>query len=797
MTRLLTNEEIEYILDFIQPSMDIPIETAKAVVKNNKNKLRSQLVTQKVYPEIIPKLKEMMRKSYMDTLIQAGESVGVICAQSIGEKNTQTTLNSVDWTDKILYLHDENAFVEPIGQMIDRLLIENKENITYIKENRTEYINLVSGYMIPSTDENGMVNWYKIEGVTRHFPVGKLVKVTTSSGRTVTATQSKSFLIWNGKKFEGVLGSDVKIGDILPTTCNLIKPKQPFISYNNNLFSDNNFGFLLGTYLSSGSFTHPYLCIVAKDDVRERITDFCENYLITYHVIIGNNTECIKIHPSSLFEIIIDSCGVDKSKQVPLFVYTSSEEFIKSFIDGYFSRKDYEETITFSSSENIALGISFLMSYYGIFCSIKNNTLHISSNKFTNKEKLLKTSKYFIDTNMDVYFDEVVNIEYVNGTTPYVYDLTVEKTRNFQLFNGLNIVDTFHKAGMSEKTMTQGVPRFQELINATKKPRIVNHKIYLNCGNETIEETRLTVGSNIVGLTFSDISTSIVVNLNKDNEKWYDSFKILYNDNFMNHPHCITIKLNMQKLFEFHITVQDISNFIHTEYEDLFCVFSPPSIGQLDIFVDTSNIELPEERVLFINKDNAEEIYLEECVQPIIEKMTIKGIQGISEIFYTQEDGEWIVETNGINSRSISSQFINFKKLLALDIIDETKTISNNVWDIYEVFGIEAAREFLIEEFMSIMDGINSCHSCLLVDRMTYGGNISSITRYTMKKDESGPLGKASFEETMDNFLNAAAKGEIEPTEGVSASIICGKRASIGTGMVNVQLDISKLPMAM
>jgi hypothetical protein len=64
-----------------------------------------------------------------------------------------------------------------------------------------------------------------------------------------------------------------------------------------------------------------------------------------------------------------------------------------------------------------------------------------------------------------------------------------------------------------------------------------------------------------------------------------------------------------------------------------------------------------------------------------------------------------------------------------------------------------------------------------------------------MKKDESGPFGKASFEETMDNFLNAAAKGEIEPTKGVSASIICGKRANIGTGMVNVKIDITKLPL--
>jgi DNA-directed RNA polymerase beta' subunit len=93
------------------------------------------------------------------------------------------------------------------------------------------------------------------------------------------------------------------------------------------------------------------------------------------------------------------------------------------------------------------------------------------------------------------------------------------------------------------------------------------------------------------------------------------------------------------------------------------------------------------------------------------------------------------------------------------------------------------------------MDGINFCHTYLLVDRMTYSGNISSITRYTMKKDESGPFGRASFEETMDNFLNAAAQGEIEPTEGVSASIICGKRASIGTGMIDLAIDFDQLPV--
>lgn len=357
-------------------------------------------------------------------------------------------------------------------------------------------------------------------------------------------------------------------------------------------------------------------------------------------------------------------------------------------------------------------------------------------------------------------------------------------------------LNTFHKSGQSEKTMTHGVPRFQELINATKNPRNVNHKIYLKDGGKnTLEETREKVGSNIIGISFNEIAISIDVKLNKREEKWYETYKILYNDNFMNHKHCISIKLNKQKLYELKLSLEYIADYIHNEYDDLFCVFSPPGECQLDIFVDCSNIELPEERISFINEDNVEEIYLEECVQPILEKINFCGVEGISEIFFTQEKDEWIIETNGINSRNITSKYVNYKNILALDIVDNERTTSNNVWDIYEVLGIEATREFLIEEFMSIMEGINSCHACLLVDRMTFSGNIASITRYTMKKDESGPFGKASFEETMDNFLNAASKGEIEPTEGVSASIICGKRANIGTGMINVKIDITKLPL--
>lgn len=353
-------------------------------------------------------------------------------------------------------------------------------------------------------------------------------------------------------------------------------------------------------------------------------------------------------------------------------------------------------------------------------------------------------------------------------------------------------LNTFHSAGISNKTMTTGVPRFQELINATKNPRMVNHKIYFNEGRDSIENLRNVVGHTITGLTLKDISTSITVAYNKTTEPWYEIYKVFYNDDFTRFQNCVIVKLNMNKLFENKLTLEKIASVISSEFTDLHCVFSPCQIGEIHIFVDTSDITLPEDRIMFINRDNAIEIYLEECVITTVSEIHICGIASIEEIFYSQDEKtkEWLIETNAIPNKN---KLNAYKKLLSLDNVDFTRTISNNIWDIYEVLGIEAVKEFLIEEFTNIMEGINTCHTKLLVDRMLHGGCIASITRYTLKKDECGPMGKASFEESLDNFLNAGASGIIEPTEGVSSAIICGKRANIGTGMVELKADFNKL----
>lgn len=819
--RLLTEDEIEKILSVVTINLEIPVETAISIANANKELLRQQLVKVLIYPEMIEKLYDSVNRQYNSSLIQAGESVGVTSAQSIGEKQTQTTLNSVDWKDKVLYIVGSKTVIEPIGNMIDTILEKNKQLIHFYFENRTEYLELKNeNYFIPSGDENGMIEWLKIEAITRHLPVGKLVKVTTESGRVVSASQSKSFLVWNGAKFIDTLGSEIKVGDILPSTKYLPKYTQTINSLDisdlrvkkeiqdiidfdyDNIFLDNNFGFLIGLYLANTKYDDSliinYNSEINSKCIQEKIISFCDIYGILYIT----EPDFIEIKSLVLSYILKTSCN----DSIPWFAFTAPNDFIIGLIDGFFSHSGFVDkhgNIVFPSPSKTTLeGIAFLLSYFKIFGTFKDyqeshfliikdgfiktflNTINIRNMNLLYRIDFLHINSCvndFSSTSRHVFFDRVVSIEHVDATNGMVYDFTVEKTRNFNLFNGLVVRDTFHKAGSGEKTVTTGVPRVEELLNATKDPKAINCVVFMKDKHETIEEMRRTIGHQVVELTFAKISKSYTIVENKESEAWYESFKIMYGDTFSKYNSCVSLKLNMDMLFEYRLDMETIRNSLMSKYSDMECVFSPDNIGQMDIFVDTSNIDLPEKRIVFIDSSNAIQIYLEEVVQPILYKIVICGIESVEAIYFKEDVSSF--ETDGSN----------FQKIMGLPFINSNKTFSNNVWDIYNVLGIEAARQFLIEEFMGIMEGINKCHIQLLAEKMTHGGSISSISRYTMRTEESGPFSKASFEETMDNFLKAGIFGQSEETKGVSSSIICGKRSQIGSGFCELSVNIDAL----
>ena len=125
-------------------------------------------------------------------------------------------------------------------------------------------------------------------------------------------------------------------------------------------------------------------------------------------------------------------------------------------------------------------------------------------------------------------------------------------------------------------------------------------------------------------------------------------------------------------------------------------------------------------------------------------------------------------------------------------------TFSNDVIEIYNIFGIDAAKQLLINEINEVLDAagnyVNYRHISLLCDFMTNKGYLVSIDRFGINRDsELGPLAKCSFEETTEQIFKAAIFGEKDNLEGVSANIMMGQIIPSGTGDTKVLLDEMKL----
>ena len=128
-----------------------------------------------------------------------------------------------------------------------------------------------------------------------------------------------------------------------------------------------------------------------------------------------------------------------------------------------------------------------------------------------------------------------------------------------------------------------------------------------------------------------------------------------------------------------------------------------------------------------------------------------------------------------------------------MDFVDKTRTTSNHIIEIYETFGIEAARQSIFDEFSEVIEFdstyINYHHLVMLADRMTCNDKMVSIFRHGINNDDIGAIAKASFEETPEMFLKAAKHGELDNMKGVSANIMCGQQGYYGTNCFKVLID--------
>ncbi len=227
--RKLTEQEIQYVTDHFPTAPSADPEAAevnrKAIVHWMSEELRNVSICPSAIPDLINRIVDQHNKS----LVAPGTPVGITASEAVGASATQMTLNSVaPWEEIFVQDAQGQGHLLKIGDWIDSLLQNYPDRIQHIPKNRTQYLELSSPVSISTCDENGKVSWEQVTAVTKHLPVGDLIKVITRSGREVTVTQSKSLLIWDGSKLVATKGSKAKVGDKVPIMKRI--PDPPIIS---------------------------------------------------------------------------------------------------------------------------------------------------------------------------------------------------------------------------------------------------------------------------------------------------------------------------------------------------------------------------------------------------------------------------------------------------------------------------------------------------------------------------------------------------------------------------------------
>jgi DNA-directed RNA polymerase II subunit RPB1 len=269
----------------------------------------------------------------------------------------------------------------------------------------------------------------------------------------------------------------------------------------------------------------------------------------------------------------------------------------------------------------------------------------------------------------------------------------------------------------------------------------------------------------------------------------------------------IELELDLEKCYYHNVTAADVAAAIEkngagSRGKTLAAVPSPTALSQVEVYVNFSEIKqyaidrlepISATPRSLITPENVEYFTTREVASLIIKQAKVQGVVGITKTYVRKDDAkaasvgpEWVIDTRGTN----------LQVLLGLPSIDTTRTTSDDVWEIYRIFGVEAVRTFLIKEITKVLsfDGtyINPRHISLLVDGMCRTGVITPVNRDGIPR-EVGPIAKGMFEKAVDNFAYASAFTEFDRVKGVAASVMFGTTAQVGTGTVEIK-DADRLP---
>jgi len=389
-------------------------------------------------------------------------------------------------------------------------------------------------------------------------------------------------------------------------------------------------------------------------------------------------------------------------------------------------------------------------------------------------------------------------------------------------------LNTFHFAGVASKSnVTRGVPRIEEILSLSAEPKNPSLTVFLKPEDEKdrekaqsimymLEHTKLQEIVTSIEICFDPDDLNTLIDLDKTTMQQYRAFENMVDecmetsiseDTNEKSKWIIRMEMNPEVMLEKNLTMDDIHFVLKNSYGDeISCIYSDYNADKLVFRIRMNNIlkqgSKGNSKKTKVNPlDQSDQIYLLKNFQEqLMQNIVIRGIKKINKVIL-RKIKDHVVESTGAYKKQdiwvLDTIGTNMLDILAIDYIDSKRTFSNDIIEVYNVFGIEAARQTIYNELAEVIefDGtyINYHHLCMLCDRMTFTNKLISIFRHGINNDNIGPIAKASFEETPEMFLKAARHAELDTMRGISANVMCGQEGLFGTNAFQVVLDLEEM----
>jgi len=306
---------------------------------------------------------------------------------------------------------------------------------------------------------------------------------------------------------------------------------------------------------------------------------------------------------------------------------------------------------------------------------------------------------------------------------------------------------TKHYAGSLEVSVGQGIQRVIEIVDGRSSAKYPSMVIYLDKdyfkGKKEKDVEKFC--NSLVDVKVKDVG--------------------VFSENFTDRT--VSFRLDEEKMQLVNYDSEELMELIYSKIEDTY----------------TSKRFASNKQQINFHFDTNTELYTIRKALLTWNKIPLYGVKGIEKAVLFKEGDEYIIKTKGSN----------LKEILKTEGIDTFKTTTNDIFEIYKLFGVEAARESIVRELSYTFqtNGINISlrHIYILADIMTVNANVRGVVRTGITGKKKSPFARAAFEETIKHIIDASFNGDVENLVGITENIIVGQPISAGTGLVRLTLD--------